>query len=233
MSTPGPAGPVDPTTRFARSRDALETDAVRGPAPGLVPALVRRGAGRYPRDAFGADPWLQDLLAPGLARGIRVRVDGGAEVPASGPAVVVANRRFGLVEPLALQIAVRAVAARRLRVAGRAPLPGAGELGHRLGLVGTLPEDLRAALRAGHLAAVLLSPTGLRTAAGEVPVPAVGALAHFPVVPAAVRPGGPAGLPVRPWVVRFGPLLAPPPDGGAAGAAELAARAREAVAALL
>jgi hypothetical protein len=63
----------------------------------------------------------------------------------------------------------------------------------------------------------------------------------FPVVPVAIRPGGPLGLPVgvwptRPWRVVVGdPLLPPPgtPTDDQLAAAELAEQVRDAVATLL
>ena len=62
-------------------------------------ALERRFTGRYPIDAFGLDPQLSDLLVPLFTFAVRVEVEGEEHVPASGPAVIVANRAFGLVEP--------------------------------------------------------------------------------------------------------------------------------------
>jgi hypothetical protein len=64
----------------------------------------------------------------------------------------------------------------------------------------------------------------------------IGATLGFPVLPVAVRPSGPVGLPVGGWVVAVGPPCRPP-DGTATddplAAAELAEDVRRAVAAML
>ena len=54
------------------------------------------------------------LVSPLFAAAIRVEVEGGENVPTTGPAVLVANRGFGVVEPAVLGIAVRRVVSRRL-----------------------------------------------------------------------------------------------------------------------
>lgn len=202
---------------------------------GPMPALRRRLAGRYAVDELGGDPHMMDVLAP-LGAAVRVRVERAEHLPRVGPALLVANRSFGLIEPVVLVVTVRRAIGRRLRVVGAPELPVLGPALHKLGALGSRPEDVAAVLRAGHLAAAPLAPTWLRGRPGDPPRPLLAATLGFPVIPVAVRPGGPFGLPVRPWRVVVGEALLPPagtePDDQLA-AAELAEAVRDAVGALL
>jgi hypothetical protein len=126
--------------------------------------------------------------------------------------------------------------------AGRRPNVGApdvpvlGDLMRKLGGVMAYPGDVGALLRAGHLAAVPLGSTWLRTAGGTPPLPLLVPALGYPVIPVAVTPGGPFGLPLRPWRVVVGEALAVRSRRGSRdplAAAELAEAAREAVSALL
>jgi hypothetical protein len=76
----------------------------------------------------------------------------------------------------------------------------------------------------------------LNKRAGEPPRELLAATLGFPVIPVAILPGGPFGLPIRAWRVIVGPALLPPegtaPDDLLA-AAELAEEVRRAVSALL
>lgn len=203
---------------------------------GLVEAVRRRWEGRYAVDEFGGDPHLQDfVLAPVVGR-IRVHVDGGERLPTAGAALLVANRGPGNVQPLVLSGAVQQVTRRRLRIVGLPRPPLLGVLSSKLGGVGARAGDVAAVLRAGHLAAAPLATTLSSHDAGEAPRGVIAATLGFPLLPVAVRPGGPAGLPVRPWVVRVGEPCEPP-DGAEPGdplaAAELAEQVRNSVAAML
>jgi hypothetical protein len=197
----------------------------------IASALRRRFDGRYAVDEFGGDAHLMDLVA-GLTR-LPVVVDGGERVPRVGAALLVANRSIGILEPVALVRAVRLAASRRLRVVGAPELPVFGDALRTLGAIGYRPDDVAAMLRAGRLVAAPLANTWLRTGPGEPPRPLLVATLGFPVLPVAVRPGIPL---FRPWRVRVGaPLLPPPgtsPDDQLA-AAELAEAARDAVRDLL
>jgi hypothetical protein len=216
------------------SRDfGLDVDAASAPEPWPA-ALRRRLGGRFPVDPFGLDPQLCDLLAPFVGATVRVRIEGAGHV-APGAASLVANRGLGFGEPAALAVGVRQALGRRLRVVGAPPLPVLGALSRRLGAVAATPEDLAAALRAGHLVAVPLAPTWLRTGAGAPPLALTQAMMGFPVHPVAVQPAGPLGTPVG-WRVRVGPpirLDGSYPVGDPLGAAELADAVRHAVAWLL
>lgn len=199
-------------------------------------AARRRLGGRYPIDPFGFDPHLSDLLVPVVTAVVRVDVGGGEHVPAHGPATLVSNRGFGVAEPAAVTVAVRRATGRRLRVVGASPLPFLSGFTRRLGAVSASPRDLAGVLRAGHLVAVPLAPTWLRTGAGTPPLPLMQAMTRAPVVPVAVTPGGPLGTAIRPWRVRFGEPVVPDPGdepGDPLAAARLAEAVRDAVADLL
>lgn len=202
----------------------------------LLDAARRRWAGRYAVDEFGGDPHLQDfVLAPVVGR-IPLHVIGGDRLPRFGPALLVANRGPGFLEPLVLSGAVQRTVRRRLRLVGMPNPPLLGTLTHKLGGVGRRAGDVAAVLRAGHLAAAPLAMTLSATGVGEAPRAVIAATLGFPLLPVAVRAGGPAGLPTRPWVVTVGDVLAPPEGtepGDPLAAAELAEAVRAAISGML
>ncbi len=169
---------------------------------------------------------------------LRVDVDHAANIPRVGPGLLIANRTVGVgsIEPAVLVAAVRRAVRRRLRVVGVPEPPIVGSLFHKLGTVGRRPGDVAALLRAGHLAVAPLAPTWLRTGAGDAPRGLLAATLGFPVVPVAVRPGGPFGLPLGTWHVAVGSAITPPdgtrPDDQLA-AAELSEQVRAAIRSLL
>jgi 1-acyl-sn-glycerol-3-phosphate acyltransferase len=215
--------------------ESLDADSVGRPESPWR-ALQRRFTGRYPIDAFGLDPQLADMVIPLFTFAVRVDVEGAENVPASGPAVVVANRAFGFVEPAALAIGVLRATGRRLRVVGAPTAPFLGSAARRFGAIGATPSDVSAALHAGYLVAVPLMPTWLRTSAGAPPHALMQAMTHSPIIPAAVTPVGPLSGAIKGWRVRFGRLVTLPerydPNDPLA-AARFADAMREAVAALL
>lgn len=216
-------------------RERLEVDQIGKVVP-VGSMLRRRFEGRYPIDAFGFDPQIVDVVSPLFTAAIRVEVDGGEHVPTSGPAVLVANRGFGIIEPAVLGIAVRRVAGRRLRIVGAPAVPALGGLARRLGAISASAPDMRACLRAGNLVAVPLAPTWLRRGAGIPPRPLLQAMTTAPIVPVAVSPGGPFGLAIAPWHVRFGPLVTLPDPydpGDPLAAARFGEAVRDAVSELL
>ncbi|MDQ1510315.1 MAG: hypothetical protein QOG50_2159, partial [Actinomycetota bacterium] len=215
--------------------DQLEVDRILDPVP-FGTALRRRIDGRYPIDPFGYDPQLVDFVNPVFSAALRVEITDGDNLPKSGPAVLIANRGFGIFEPAVLGISVRRAVHRRLRITGAPALPALGGIARRLGAISASAPDLRACLSDGHLVAVPLAPTWLRAGAGVPPRKLMLAMIHVPIVPVAVTPGGPFGLAIRPWRVRFGSLvtLADPydPDDPLA-AARFAESVRDAVSDLL
>jgi 1-acyl-sn-glycerol-3-phosphate acyltransferase len=211
----------------------LDDDRV-SPPERPVSALRRRLDGRYPRDPFGLDPHLQDLVSPLFGLIARVEVEGGDHIPARGPGLLVSNRGLGLIEPAVLGIAVRRERGRRLRIVGTPDMPVLGDALRALGGIPAYPDDVAALLRAGHLAAVPLGPTWLRTGVGTPPLELLLAATGFPVLPVAVAPGGPLGLPVRRWRVKVGEAIVTPGDpDDPLEAAELAEAARAGVRDLL
>lgn len=220
---------------MSRTGTVLDADRVSD-AEAPLDALRRRFNGRYPIDPFGLDPHLCDAASPVVEMLVRVRVEGAHRIPETGPAVLIMNRGLGLLEPTALALAVRREVGRRLRVVGTPGVPFVGGLLRRLGSVNGSPEDLGACLRAGHLVAVPLAPTWLRSGAGTPPLRLVQAMMGSTVLPVAVIPGGPFGTAFAPWRILVGEhiaLDASYPAGDPLGAAELAEEARAAVDALL
>jgi 1-acyl-sn-glycerol-3-phosphate acyltransferase len=216
-------------------RERLDVDHIAQIVP-LASMLRRRFDGRYPIDAFGFDPQIVDLVTPLFKGAIRVDVEGGENIPHNGPAVLVANRGFGILEPAVLGIAVRRAVSRRLRIVGAPAVPALGGLARRLGAISASAPDMRACLRAGNLVAVPLAPTWLRRGAGIPPRPLLQAMTTAPIVPVAVTPGGPFGLAIAPWRVQFGPLVTLPDPydpGDPLAAARFGEAVRDAVAALL
>lgn len=213
----------------------LEVDQIDHPVSPLE-ALRRRLDGRYPIDPFGYDPQLVDFVTPLFTSALRVEITDGENLPKTGPAVLIANRGFGIAEPALLGISVRRSVQRRLRIVGAPALPGLGGVARRLGAISASAPDLRACLSDGHLVAVPLAPTWLRSGAGVPPRSLMLAMMHVPIIPVAVTPGGPFGLAIRPWRVRFGSLVTLPdpydPDDPLA-AARFAEAVRDAVSELL
>ena len=192
----------------------------------------RRFDGRFQIDAFGGDAQLMDLAGLVLAFGVRVEVEHAERLPRIGGALVVANRGLGIIEPAAIAIAVRVAVGRRLRVIGASDAPVVGDILRKIGAVGYRADDVAALLRAGHLAAAPLASTWFRSGAGAPPRELLAAILGYPVVPAAVLPGGPGPLPIRPWRVIIGPVVETATDavpGDTLAGAELAERTRAAV----
>ena len=196
----------------------------------------RRLDGRFQIDAFGGDAQLMDLGGLVLEFGLRVEVEHAERIPRIGGALIVANRGLGILEPAAMALAVRLAVGRRLRIIGAPDTPVLGDVLRKIGAVGYRADDVAALLRAGHLAAAPLASTWLRSGAGAPPRELLAAILGYPVVPAAVVPGGPGPLPIRPWKVVVGPVVETATDavpGDTLAGAELAERTRTAVNALV
>lgn len=206
-------------------------DLDHGQEVGAAEVVRRRLDGRFSIDPFGADPQLQDLLAPVVQRLTPVRVTGAERIPATGPALLVSNRGLGVLEPTAVSVAVRKESGRRLRVVGAPEVPILGDLLRKFGSISNYPGDLGAVLRAGHLAVLPLGVNWLRTGGGVPPTDMLVAALGYSVIPVSVGPGGPLGLPITPWRVNFGePIrVGNVGDRDPLSAAELAEAVREAV----
>jgi 1-acyl-sn-glycerol-3-phosphate acyltransferase len=214
-----------------RALAAFGIDVERAQDVSLADVARRRVDGRFAIDPFGADPQLQDLVAPVVKRLTPARVTGREHLPAQGPALLVANRGMGFLEPSALSVAVRVETGRRLRIVGAPEIPVVGDALRKLGSVAAYAPDVAAALRAGHLVALPLGATWLRTGGGAPPTHLLVAALGYPVVPVSVRPGGPLGLPLSPWRVTVGEPVVVGTVGARdpLSAAELAEAVREAV----
>ena len=201
------------------------------PLSGLLP--LSRLRGDYDLDEWGADAQLMDAI-DGVARlGMRVRVDGAALLPDIGPAVLVANRRFGAAEPLAVGLGVRRETGRRVRFLGLPDVAPVGTVLRRLGAAVNRPEELAGLLRAGHLVGIPLAwhPRFGPRRAGNLAPDAVGPAITLdvPVLPVAVVGGELSGR----WRVFIGEPVRRPTSRGPLALAELADGARAGVQALL
>lgn len=193
--------------------------------------LTRRMSGEYDVDEFGLDVELIELLDPLASLRYRVDVRGAEHVPAEGPAVIVANRRFGLSEPVVLGRGVRLATGRRVRFTGIPDIAPVGPVLRRLGGAVAHGDEMASLLRMGHVVTVPLQRSLRRGLAGPLAAFALEpALAQgVPVIPAAVM-GREMG---RRWRVLLGPPLPRLGGRGPLAMAELADEAREGVQRLL
>lgn len=212
----------------------VDLDRTGTPEP-LLRWLRRRLQGRFPVDAFGADPLLADAVDPALESLFSFEVEGEEAIPEIGAATLVTSSRYGPGDPLVVRAVVRDVRRRRARVVGYWDGPVTGPLSRRLGAVRRRGEDLAAALRAGHVAVVPLGATLRPARVGHASVPVLWGAIGFPVIPVVVRGGvgGRLGVPMGHHRVVLGsPLDLDVVPRDPLSAAELAAAARDAVQAL-
>ena len=194
---------------------------------------LARLRGEYDLDEWGADAQLMDTV-DGLARLVlRVTVDGADHLPEVGPAVLVANRRFGLAEPLAVGLGVRRETGRRVRFVGMPDVAPVGTVLRRLGTAVDRPEELAGLLRAGQLVGIPLAwhPRFGPPRAGNLLPETVGPAVALdaPVLPVAVVGGELSGH----WRIFIGEPVRRPVSRGPLALAELADGARAGVQALL
>jgi hypothetical protein len=207
------------------------------PDSGVV-AIVRRQA----TGLNEIDPWGMDHDLVGAARSLaRLRWDitvGGADnVPATGGALLVANRRPLGATPLLVAAAIGRATERNVRFAGIVDIAPIGPAMRRLGGVVARPDEVAGLLRAGHLPAVWCQPritTSHRVGPAPVPYLAAALEAGAPVLPVAVI-APPLARRVR---VEVGPPVVPPSRTspsrssrrpGPLAAAELADAVRQAI----
>jgi 1-acyl-sn-glycerol-3-phosphate acyltransferase len=197
----------------------------------LAAAVRARAGGAYTVDPWGYDPDLVELVDPVSGLIWPVRVSGAERLPGSGPAVLVANRRLGLVEPFVVARGLRLATGRRVRFLGIPDVALLGPALRRAGGAIARPEELAALLRAGQVCLLPLSRCRSRWVAGTLPPETLApALAlGAPVVPVAVTPPGLTG----PWRVWVGEPVPAPVGRGPLALAEMAEAVREGVQALL
>lgn len=194
--------------------------------------LRRRFDGSYTVDEWGLDHDLVQLVSPAFALRWQVAVEGEESLPATGPALLVFNRRFGFSEPFVVSRAVRQATGRYVRVTGAPDVAPIGPALRRLGAVLARPDEVAGLLRADHLVALGLGASPRRRQlAGTAPAPLLApALATgTPVFPVAVT-GREVG---RSWHLTIGPAIDHPTSRGPLAAEELGDRVRGGVQALL
>jgi 1-acyl-sn-glycerol-3-phosphate acyltransferase len=194
-------------------------------------------ASRWARADVDIDPWgcqaeAQDVVDAVIRQMIRVRVVGGRHLPASGGALLVANRRFGVLEPMAVGRAVRQEVGRRMRFTGLPDVAPVGTPLRRLGVVVSRPAEVAALLRAGHLVGLPLAvELRSRMRAGNLcPENVAPALQEgVPILPVAVVGGELTGR----WTVHIGSPVPSPKARGPLALAEAADDTQHAIQALL
>ncbi len=198
----------------------------------LPGVMARRRNGDYEVDLWGADADWVDLFGAVSFPFVRVRIDGASNLPASGGAILVANRRLGVGEPVAISVAVRKATGRLIRPVGATDLSYVGPILRRFGMIRSSPVEVRSVLAAGEMVAVSLTSERKRragTISSDLLAPALDL--GLPVIPVAVVGGEVTGS----WRVYIGgPLPAPSTVRRTPlAAAELADRARAGVQMLL
>jgi 1-acyl-sn-glycerol-3-phosphate acyltransferase len=188
--------------------------------------------GDFVVDQWGCDPGVQDMIDTLIRPLLRIEVVGAENVPGDGPAVLVANRRWGVVEPAVIGRAVRDATGRRMRFVGLPDVAPLSTLLRRAGAVVNTPAEIASLLRAGHVVGQPLSVRmGHPPMAGNLaPDDMAAALdVRAPVLPVAAVGGDIIGR----WRVYIGPPVPCPKARGPLALAELADSARNGVQALL
>lgn len=203
------------------------------PTVGDLPSiLARRRKGDYTVDLWGADSDWVDMLGALSFPFVRVRIDGIENVPLDGGAILVANRRLGLGEPVAVSVAVRRATGRLVRPLGAPDLTYVGPVLRRFGMIRESPAEVRSVLAAGEIVVAPLT-SELRRRAGTISSELLASALDLgvPVLPVAVVGGELTGS----WRVYIGGQLPPPSTTRRTplAAAELADRARAGVQMLL
>ena len=202
------------------------------PEPARRSLLHRRLTGTYDVDPWGLDTDLVQALSPVWSLRYHLEVDHPERLPATGPALLVANRRLGASEPFVLARGVRSATGRHVRCVGVPDVAPVGSVLRRLGGVLARADEVAGLLRAGEVVGVLLDrDVRHRAHAGLVPTELFAPAFDLgvPVVPVALV-GREVG---RYWRVRLGTPVRHPAGRGPLAMAELAERARTGVQDLL
>jgi hypothetical protein len=197
-----------------------------------VNVVQRRLAGEFSVDEWGLDRDLVEVLSPVFGLRWGVDVDGADLIPADGPVLIVANRRFGASEPFVLSRGIRLATGRFTRLPGVPDIAPVGPALRRLGAVVDHPDEVAGLLRAGEVVAAFCDRdlrrrhhVGPLRPATVAPALATGAA----VVPVALV-GREVG---RRWRLVVGAPVDRPAARGPLAAAELADAARRRVQTLL
>jgi 1-acyl-sn-glycerol-3-phosphate acyltransferase len=202
--------------------------AVRSP----IDVVRRRWSGDYEIDEWGYDRDLVDLLDPIFGVVWDIKVSGHEHLPAQGPALLVSNRRAGLIEPFAIARGIRRATGRRVRFVGIPDVPVVGASLRRVGGAVHRPAEIAALLRADQLVTLPLGRRWRRkreagSLTPDVLEPAVAL--GVPVLPVALAGGEVSGR----WRMLVGEAVPAPAAPGPLGLAELAEGVHDGVQALL
>jgi hypothetical protein len=198
-----------------------------------LPSMVgRRRRGDYDVDLWGADTDWVDVVGAVSKPLLRVRMEGADNLPITGGAIIVTNRRVGIGEPIAISVGVRRTTGRLVRPIGVPTQAYVAPLVRRFGMVRASADEIRSVLAAGHIVLLPLTTSMRReagTVASELLAPAL--QLGTPVFPAATVGGELTGS----WRVFIGDALPAPSSirRTPLAAAELADRARAGVQMLL
>jgi len=224
------APPREVPPRYAPSTPAGRDG--RSEAQSTITILKHRWDGTHPIDEWGLDPELVDFVSPVLAARWHLKVDGADNLPATGPAMVVFNRRLGLSEMFVCSRGLRQATGRFVRPVGAPDLGLVGPALRRFGAVQSNAEEVAGLLQSGEIVAVPLDREVVhRHHAGAAPLDHLTAavMTDVPVVPVAVV-GREIG---RSWRLLVGEAIPSPARRGPLAVAELADTARRAVQDLL
>lgn len=167
-----------------------------------VSVLRRRVRGLYRMDPWGLDVDATHVVATLSTLRWNISVEGIENLPETGPALLVANRRLGWSEPLVAALGILRQTDRVVRPAGGMDFDPIGGLARRFGAIPARVDEVAGALRASEM---VLAPTRRdvkRFRAGHVPIELIAPAVELgvPVFPVAVV-GFELG---RTWTVRIG-----------------------------
>lgn len=191
-------------------------------------AVQRRLRGDYDVDEWGLDPDLVHACDPLFALRWGITVEGAANVPAVGGAVLVFNRRLGVSEPWVVARGIRQATGRYVRTVGTPDLAPVGPLLRRFGGVLDRTDEISGLLRAGQVVGLPVQrDVRNRERVGALEVARLQAALDTgcPVVPVAAV-GRELG---REWKLVVGAPVAPRRRAGPLAAAELAEATRAAI----
>ena len=198
----------------------------------MISFVRNRLDGAYEVDPWGLDVAVVEAVSPVFGLRFGIDVDRPELLPLEGPALLVANRRFGLSEPFVLARGLRLATGRVVRMVGVPDLAPVGPALRRLGAVLARPDEVAGLLRAGEVVGVLLDrDLRRRLQAGAVPTALFAPAFELgvPVVPVALV-GREVG---RAWRVRLGPPIPHPESRGPLARTAMAERTRAGVQELL
>jgi hypothetical protein len=192
----------------------------------LLSVLGRQATGSNDVDPWGMDPELVDLARSLAAVRWSITVGGVDHVPATGPALLVANRRVLAATPLLVAAAIGRATGREVRFTGIVDIAPVGPALRRVGGVLARPDEVAGLLRDGQLPAVWCAArSSKRVGAAPEPFLAAAMSTGAPVLPVAVI----APPLVRRVRVEVGPPVAPRRRTGPLAVAELADAVRDAI----